>query len=131
MYTDLTPELAKLMQFTGRVATAIRLHSAYNQGAPRSPDSPTDLMFLSDALHHFERLGLDILRREPNTIAQTCDALIKVYEDYEREDPRFSRQSKPTFERNAHLFSLDEAKDLFRDIQRKVINTSQSAQLPS
>lgn len=125
MYTDLTPELARLMQFTGRVATAIRLHSAYNQSGQRSPDSPMDLMWLSDALHHFERLGLDILRRDPNVIAKTCGELIAVYDGYEREDPRFSRQAKPTFERNVYLFSLTEATTVFRDIQLKVINSRQ------
>lgn len=127
MHTNLTQELAKLMQFTGRVATAIRLHSAYNQGVQRSQDSPNDLMFLSDALHHFERLGLDILRRDPNVIAQTCDELIAIYDGYEREDLRFSQQAKATFDRNAYLFDLSEAKNVFKDIQIKVINAVPSS----
>jgi len=125
-----TTELVQLMKFTGLTATAIRMYSAYNRhgyssgsfGAREADParSPVDLMFLADALHHFERIGDAIESGDAKIIVSTCDALLSVYENYEIENPRFGdRQSKPTFELWSDLVHLNDVKKALSSIRRK------------
>lgn len=115
-------EMARLLQFSGKVATAIRMYSAYNQGhdPERRVNAPLDIMWLSDVLHHFERLGMVLGGADPVVVASTCDALLGIFERYEA-DAEGTRPSKPTFERNASLVHLAEAKDVFRSIRAKAL----------
>jgi hypothetical protein len=126
---DFTPELAQLIKFAGRTATAIRMYSAYNplgyengffQGRSVDPArSPVDLMFLADALHHFESIGIEIERAEPSRIVETCDYLLKIYMQYQVESTHDSHQSKPTFEFWAHLVNLGAVVEALTRIRNK------------
>ncbi|MDF2461825.1 MAG: hypothetical protein K0Q43_60 [Ramlibacter sp.] len=137
---DYTHELLQLMKFAGLTATAIRMYSAYNpQGyesgffGARHADparSPVDLMFLADAVHHFERLGLDIESGDTGRIIESCDHLLKTFSDYQVETPQFASQAKPAFELWGHLVKLDDAKDAFLRIRNKAVATP-SAQPPA
>lgn len=118
---NLTFELAQLLNFTADVATAIRMYSAYNQSGAPSEDAPNDLMWLSDCLHHFERLGRAVQEGRPGQIILVCDDLLLIYKGYQQENKRFSRQAKPTFDRNSKLFSLDVAIAVFVEIKNKVL----------
>ncbi|MES2877491.1 MAG: hypothetical protein V4713_03645 [Pseudomonadota bacterium] len=125
-----TTELVRLVKFTGMTATAIRMYSAYNRHGYSSGDfgakqaaparSAVDLMFLADALHHFERIANAVESGNTENIVSTCDELLTIYENYEIENPRFAdRQSKPTFELWADLVNLNEVKQALSGIQRK------------
>lgn len=120
MTIDLTNELARLLKFTADVATAIRMYSAYNQGGTIHEDAPTDLMWLSDCLHNFDMLAHAILAGNANNIDAACEMLLKVYERYQVESLHYTRQSKPTFDRNAARLSLRDAIAIFIDIRAKV-----------
>lgn len=120
-HLDLTHELAKLMCFTAAVATAIRTYSAYNQSGPHHEHASLDLMFLSDSLHSFSRLGQAIGDRNPAHIHSACEALLSAYRNYQVEDSRWGlQQAKYTFDRNANLVNLQDAIDAFNSIQAKV-----------
>lgn len=128
---NLTRELARLLNFTAVVATAIRMYSAYNPGGhhlggERIENAPEDLMWLSDCLHNLDRLGRAVVEEKPANIVSACDALLTAYADYQVEDPRRSRQAKPSFDRNARMFSLREGMDIFTDIKAKVLPLVQS-----
>lgn len=106
MQLNLTHELAELMKFTGHIASAIRMYSAYNDGSPAeylqvAPDperEAIDLMFLSDALHHFTALGSLIQEGNPGAIAEQCDQLLKTFAQYQVERPEWGpRQGYVTF----------------------------------
>lgn len=132
---DYTTELAQLMKFAGLTATAIRMYSAYNGhgysdgifGAKRADParSPLDLMFLADALHHFERIGDAVEGGVSQTIISTCDDILSIYETYEVENPRFGeRQSKPTFELWSNLVHLNDAKMALSSIRGKAAGSA-------
>jgi len=117
---DLTLELARLLVFTAKVATAIRMYSAYNQSDEHFEDAPLDLMFLSDCLHNFDCLGYAIAEGSPVNIVFACDLLLNSYRDYQIEHPQDgTRQSKRTFDRNASRFSLNEGMAFFVEIRSK------------
>ncbi len=126
MKVDLTSELARILNFTAEVAIAIRMYSAYNQNGNRHEDAPGDLMWLSDCLHNFDMLGRAIQGGNPANIVAACDMLLKAYEGYQVENPRFTRQAKPTFDRNADRVSLHEAMAIFTDIRAKVLPLAQT-----
>jgi hypothetical protein len=119
---DFTREFAQLLKFTASVATAIRMYSAYNQGEVQREHAQIDLMFLSDSLHNFDRLGSAVLQGVPANIVTACDSLLETYGTYQFQDSRFGlRQGKATFDRNAHLVSLPEAVDVFKHIRAKAL----------
>lgn len=121
MKVDLTTELARLLNFTARIAIAIRMYSAYNQSSAHHEDAPNDLMWLSDSLHNFGMLGNAILAGIPQNIIVACDSLLKTFHSYQEVFPGSTRQAKPTFERNAHRVELKEAMAIFTDIRVKVL----------
>ena len=121
MKVDLTTELARLLNFTARIAIAIRMYSAYNQNAAHHDDAPNDLMWLSDSLHNFDMLGNAILAGIPENIIVACDSLLRAFHSYQEVIPGSTRQAKPTFERNAHLVNLKEAMAIFTNIRVKVL----------
>lgn len=125
MKIDLTDELARLVQFTAGVATAIRMYSAYNS-AGRHEDAPNDLMWLSDCLHNFDMLGRTVRGGDEQAIVFACDMLSNAYEGYQTIHPGSTRQSKPAFDRNLSHFSLQEGIEIFRDIRSKVLSQLQS-----
>lgn len=118
---DLTSELARLLQFTANVATAIRMYSAYNQSGEQHVDAPNDLMWLADSLHNFDMLGRAILAGRPANILFACDTLLKTYQGYQEVFPGSTRQARPTFERNAHRVELKEAMEIFSGVREKIL----------
>lgn len=117
MELNFTAELAQLMKFTGETATAIRMYSAYSGGGPSAylnrPEDPqrdsVELMFLSDALHHFTSLGYALEAVDPVEVVRVCDELLGAFADYRIERPEYgARQAKPVFEAWKNLVRLDE-----------------------
>lgn len=127
MKTDLSSELARLLNFTADVAVAIRMYSAYNQGGQRHEDAPNDLMWLSDCLHNFNMLGRAVQGDRPAGILFACDMLLKSYKGYQEIHPGSTRQPKPTFERNSPQVDLKEAMAIFGEIRAKVLPLAQAA----
>ena len=133
MEFDCTAELAKLMQFTGETATAIRMYSAYSNGVdsylniPRDPQRDSvDLMFLSDALHNFSTLGRALLDGNPTTIATVCDGLLFGFDQYESDEGTPSaRRGKPTFERWKSHVDLNLARKAIAGIRHKAMLQSE------
>lgn len=132
---DYTTELAHLMKFAGSTATAIRMYSAYNNGGysdgifgnkRADPDrSPLDLMFLADALHHFEQIGLVVAGGDARAIISDCDDVITIYKNYQVENPRFGdRQSKPTFDLWSDLVNLNDAIAALSSIKTKAVGSA-------
>lgn len=121
MKIDLTAELGKLLEFTAKVAVAIRMYSAYNRIGERQEDAPMDLMWLSDSLHNFSILGTAVQEGNPANIISACDMLSRSYKSYQEIHPHSTRQAKPTFERNADRVNLNEAIAIFEQIRLKTV----------
>lgn len=84
--------LAGVLIFTGQVATAIRMYSAYNQsGTDLTEFGPEDVMFLSDTLVSFEFLGEHIVAGNAEKVVAYCDTIAQALRTY---------VGQPTFVRN-------------------------------
>lgn len=118
--TNFTPELGHLLCFTAEVATAIRLYSAYNQCDidDIKQFAPEDVLWLSDCLHNFGVLGEAVSGGDVEQINFACDMLINAYRNYSV-DKEYYRPSRPSFERNANRFLLQEGIEIFEAIRRK------------
>lgn len=119
---NLTPELARLIEFSGKVAAAIGVCSAYalrsdNGDRPRQRE---DLMWLSDALHRLQALGAYIGHGSADQIVHACDGLIATYQDYRAKDSK-SPKARECFERHAQRFSVDDGIAIFTAIRTKVL----------
>ncbi|MBV0882184.1 hypothetical protein KTQ42_23190 [Noviherbaspirillum sp. L7-7A] len=119
---NLTPELARLIEFSGKVAAAIGVCSAYalrsdNGDRPRQRE---DLMWLSDALHRLQALGAYIGHGSADQIVHACDGLITTYQGYRAKDAK-SQKARECFERHAQRFSIDDGLAIFADIRMKVL----------
>lgn len=124
---NLTNELARLMQFSEYVANAIARYSAYSQEGQRPEDAPHDLMWIAEAVSNIMRIGSIILRGDPAIIVRTCDELLTLLDKWERE-PHFAKQLKPTEEGGVNTINLEDAKEIFKDIQAKVLPLVTAAQ---
>jgi hypothetical protein len=119
---NLTPELARLVEFSGKVAAAIGVCSAYalksdNGDRPRQRE---DLIWLSDALHRLQALGAYIGHGSADQIVHACDGLIATYQGYQASDPT-SKKARECFERHAQRFSVEEGIAIFAAIRSKVL----------
>lgn len=116
-------QLAKLLCFVSNMATAIRMHSAYNGEIQydfhkNSQRYFEDLMWLSDSLHDFYGLAHALTSNDHRRIAAEAAGLIRAFEIYQ--DPGdlvFKSDPRPSFERNAHRVNIDEALTIFRGIR--------------
>jgi hypothetical protein len=119
---NLTPELARLLEFSGKVAAAIGVCSAYalRSDSGDRPRQREDLMWLSDALHRLQGLGAYIGHGSADQIVHACDGLIATYQGYRSNDPK-SRRARECFERHAQRFSLDDGVSVFVAIRNKVL----------
>eukprot|EP01037_Dinobryon_pediforme_P026881 gene26881-29557_t len=63
--------------------------------------------------------GNDIDIGNPKQIIKTCESLIRIFTNYEIEDPNHSRQSKPTFELWRDLVDLHTVKIALGNISAK------------
>ena len=119
---NLTPELARLTEFSGKVAAAIGVCSAYalKSDSGDRPKQREDLMWLSDALHRLQALGAYIGHGTADQIVHASDGLIATYNGYRADDPK-SCKAKKCFERHAQRFSIDDGMAIFADIRNKVL----------
>jgi hypothetical protein len=119
---NLTPELARLIEFSGKVAAAIGVCSAYALRS-ESGDRPRQrevLMWLSDALHRLQGLGAYIGHGSADQIVHACDSLIATYQGYRANDPK-SQKAYECFERHSQRFSVDDGISIFVAIRNKVL----------
>ncbi|MBA1306622.1 hypothetical protein [Stutzerimonas stutzeri] len=80
---DQTKHLAGLLIFTGQVATAIRMYTAYNQGGTDLAEfAPEDLMFLSDTLVSFEFMGEYLAAGNTAKVINYCDSIAQSLKTY-------------------------------------------------
>lgn len=87
--------LAGIITFTGQVATAIRMYSAYNQSGDNLEQfAPEDLMYLSDALVSLEFLGEFLAAGNSAKVVSYCDSIALTLGKY---------IDLPAFERNPHV----------------------------
>lgn len=114
-------ELAKLLEFVSRIATAIRMNSAYNGKAQHNPHASFDVMWLADSLHNLDGLGRAILEGKPEQIAFTCDRLVSMFEGYASESTGLKSEPKHTFDRWSQLVDLRDGIDIFRAIKAKAL----------
>jgi hypothetical protein len=87
--------LAGLLNFTGQVATAIRMYTAYNQsGDGLTALAPEDVMLLSDTLVSFEFLGEYLAAGNTETVSSYCESIARTLSAY---------IGQPTFVRNPNV----------------------------
>lgn len=136
MDMNFTAELSRLMKFTGATASAIRMYSAYSGGSPSTylhrPADPkresVELMFLSDALHHFTALGRTLETADPAEIVRVCDELLSNYAHYDVERPEFGdRQAKPVFDAWKQFVPLADARAALSAIRAKAASNVTTA----
>lgn len=135
---DLTYEFSELLKFTSNVAIDIRLYSAYGRGMREDangqlidiqsdPNTPYDLMYLSDILHNFFNLAMAIDHGDIENIISACDSHIYFYECYLGKHPvklmKMHMMGNPvdTFERHKKYVDLNMAIQIFEQIKTKCI----------
>ncbi|WP_116892969.1 hypothetical protein [Pseudomonas savastanoi] len=80
---DQTKHLAGILIFTGQVATAIRMYTAYNQsGTDLEQFAPEDVMFLSDTLVSFEFMGEYLAAGNAAKVIAYCDSITHSLQTY-------------------------------------------------
>lgn len=90
--SDQTKHLAGILIFTGQVATAIRMYTAYNQmGTDLEKFAHEDVMFLSDTLVSFEFMGEHLVACNTAKVINYCDSISQALNAY---------IGKPSFVRN-------------------------------
>lgn len=90
--SDQTKHLAGILIFTGQVATAIRMYTAYKQDDTYLEKfAPEDLMFLSDTLVNFEVMGKYLAAGNFEMVISYCDSIALSLTTY---------IGKPVFVRN-------------------------------
>lgn len=83
-HIDFTAELAQVLDYVSRVAIAIRMNSRY-ANAPLTLETSENVMWLSDSLHNFDRIGNAILARDYRALTQTCDLLQQMLREFQSE----------------------------------------------
>lgn len=136
MTLNLTNELNDLLLFTGDVACAIRLYSAYTSESENNIHELNfneiervryDLMYLSDTLHYFTQLHYKIMEASKTESYQglilSCNHIILQYENYQDEklQEKFTWNAIATFKRsrNADLVNFDLAVNALKSIIEK------------
>lgn len=133
---DLTYELSALMKFVSNIALDIRLYSAYSKGireddnghtieSQSDPNTPYDLMYLSDILHNFSNLSFAIDDGDINKIIAECESHIAKYEWYLGKYPdrlkHMMGNPVDTFQRHKKYVDLNMAIQIFEQIKVKCI----------
>lgn len=122
---NLTKELSQLLIYVGNVAIAIRMNSAYNGDSIHNPNTPYDVMWLSDSLHNFDVLGEAIEQGNPEKIDRACGKILfLINNQYTKILPEFVGQLKgnppETFERYNRYVDLNKAAEILNRIREKV-----------
>ncbi len=112
--SNFTIELAELLEFTAKVAIAIRRNTPYNSAYnAKNPDHANDVMWLAECLHNFDMLAQAIRESRPESIVSACDMLISMYEEYGEE----GSDQKAAFYRHRAHFQLENAIAVFQRIK--------------
>ena len=111
---DFTDELAELLEFTARVAIAIRRNTPYNSGYnTKNPDHAQDVMWLAEGLHNFDMLACAIREANLASIVFACDMLLTMYQGYTEPNS----VQKAVFDRHRAHFQLEKAVAVFKRIK--------------
>ena len=111
--SDQTKHLAGILIFTGQVATAIRMYTAYNQsGSDLEEFAPEDVMFLSDTLISFEFMGEYLAAGNVSKVISYCDSIAQSLKTYIGK-PAFVRN--PTVNLQAAIYHLAALKSTFTE----------------
>ncbi len=116
---DLSGEIGTLFEHVARVATAIRDHSAYTRGhyGPEHNKARYDLLWLSDCLHTFDRLGRALAAGSQRSLAEACQELLGMYDAYLVDSSGYD--SRDTFQRLSARVPLAGVSDAIRSIAMK------------
>ena len=88
--------LGEFLNYVSRVAVAIRLNSAYRQGAENTY-SKYDVMWLSDSLHNLNMLGNALQGKQD--LEWSVDRLINTYKAYLGDGEGMVSNPKETYSR--------------------------------
>lgn len=116
---DISGEIGTLFEHVARVATAIRDHSAYTRGhyGPEHSKARYDLLWLSDCLHTFDRVGKALAAGSQRALASACQELLSMYDSYLVDSSGYD--SSDTFRRLSDRVPLTGVSDAIRSIAMK------------
>lgn len=125
MQIDVTHELGRLLVFIADVATAIRTNSLYaGDYESRDPhEVGLDVMWLSDSLHCFDRLGQALQSGDGKAIEAASEGLFGYYGMFidGADGKGLKGDPKGTFERYGHLCNANEARAALEAIRLKAV----------
>jgi len=116
---DISGEIGTLFEHVARVATTIRDYSAYTRGHYGAEHSKAryDLLWLSDCLHTFDRIGRALASGSQRALLQACQELLAMYEAYPRDGSGYD--SRDTFRRLGDQVPLSAVNEALRSIVLK------------
>ncbi|AKC86172.1 hypothetical protein [Pseudoxanthomonas suwonensis] len=116
---DISGEVGTLFEHVARVAVAIRHYSAYTRGhhGPEPNKARYDLLWLSDCLHAFDRVGKALAAGSQRGLAAACGELLSMYDMYLKDGSGYD--SRDTFRRLAERVPLAGVTDAIRSIAMK------------
>jgi len=119
---NFTSELCQLLEFTSNVAIAIRMNSAYHKESMCDPETPHNVLWLSDCLHNFSYLSDAINLNDTEKIIIACDNLLQNYKWYYENHlyEQYGHDSKTIFERYSQRVELKDAMKIFEQIKSTV-----------
>lgn len=126
---DITSEMARLFIHVSRVATAIRMTSAYGSDSTfKDPKLiPYDVLWLSDSLHNFDGLGRTIGQGDLAGISVQCSFLLGRYGEYQPTEQNQHLSSRNSFERYSRFCNPQEVVELLTAIKQKADTAMEAA----
>jgi dTDP-4-amino-4,6-dideoxygalactose transaminase len=104
---NFTWEAGRILEFSGRVAKAIRSNTPYNPDYdPKSPHHAVAVMHLAEYLVDLDRLGHALKESNLQTIEDTCNRLLS---SYDKADAACDSEAIPFLEFKA-VFTLNEGR---------------------
>lgn len=120
---DISGEIGTLFEHVARVATAIRDYSAYTRGhyGPEHSKARYDLLWLSDCLHTFDRVGKALAAGSQRSLSAACQELLQMYDTYLTDSSGYD--SRDTFRRLSDRVPLTGVSEAIRSIVMKTTAT--------
>ena len=127
---DISAEIGLLFEHVARVAAAIRGYSAFTRGhhGPEPAKARYDLLWLSDCLHTFDRVGRALAGGNQQALAAACEELLSMYDMYPRDGSGYD--SRDTFRRLAERVPLGAVTEAMRSIARSPRSTPSCTRWP-
>lgn len=125
---DVSGEVGILFEHVARVAMAIRDYSAYTRGHYRQESNKAryDLLWLSDCLHTFDRVGRALASGSTRALVTACEELLSMYDTYLHDGSGYD--SRDTFRRLAERVPLGGVIEAIRALAAKAESAPASAQ---